>query len=122
MDSTRYLSTTTAPGFGSNRGFLGRGALASLVTSLRSVVLRRLVQQAALVHFGSLLFLAQLCEYTEVFEGRRVSFRLAAGRDVLEQPPHDLAASRLGQRIGETNRVRARELTDLCFDVDRKSV
>jgi hypothetical protein len=39
------------------------------------------------------------------------------GGDVLEQAPHDLAAARLGQRVGEADRVGPGELADLLGHV-----
>ena len=52
-----------------------------------------------------------------VFQRRRVAHRLAAGGNVAEQPPHDLAASRLGQRVGEVDVVGHGQSADLLADV-----
>ena len=60
---------------------------------------------------------AKLREHPEILEGRRVSLGVTPRGDVLQQSPHDLAAAGLRKRIGEANRVGARELADLPVDV-----
>jgi hypothetical protein len=52
---------------------------------------------------------AQARQHREILQRRRVAERLAAARDVLEQPAHDLAAARLRQGVGETDFFRARQ-------------
>src|ERR1019366_1407737 len=67
---------------------------------------------------ASILFgRAKLREDAEVFEGRRVSLGLSACGNVLQEPPHDLPASRLRQRVGEAYGIGPRELSDLLVDV-----
>src|SRR6187431_1514286 len=62
-------------------------------------------------------FFAQLGQHAQVFERRNIALGLAAGGDVLQQPAHDLTATRLRQAVGETHRVGPGELSDLICDV-----
>ena len=60
-----------------------------------------------------LLLLAQLRDHREIFQRGGVALHLATGRDLLQQPAHDLAAAGLGQGVGEADVVRLRQRTDL---------
>ena len=60
-----------------------------------------------------LLVLPQLGQHGVVLERRRVAHRLLARGDVAQQAAHDLAAARLGQRVGEADLVGPGEGADL---------
>src|SRR5258708_15195296 len=64
-----------------------------------------------------LLVLAQLGQHGEVLERGRVADRLLPRRDVAEKTAHDLAAARLGQRVGEADLLRPCDRSDLLDDV-----
>ena len=71
-----------------------------------------------LFHVARLLFLlAQLGQDAVVFQRRRVARRLSAAGDVAQQPAHDLAGARLGQRVGEADLVGPGQGADLLGDV-----
>ena len=63
------------------------------------------------------VFLPELGQDAQVFERRGVAGALAAGGDVAEEPPHDLAAAGLGQGVGEPDVVGAGQGADLLDDV-----
>src|SRR5262245_47884907 len=58
-------------------------------------------------HFSALpfLLLPQPGEDAVVLQRRRVLGRVLAAGDVAQQPTHDLAGARLGQRVGEADHV-----------------
>ena len=63
---------------------------------------------------SSLLFVArQFGQHRKIFQRGRVALHFAAGGELAQQPPHDLAAARLRQRIGEPDVVRLRDRPDL---------
>src|SRR5262245_39432839 len=64
-----------------------------------------------------LVLLAELREDRVVLERRRVAERLLPGGDVAEEPPHDLPAARLRQRVREADVVGTGERADLLRDV-----
>src|SRR4029453_11108787 len=59
----------------------------------------------------------QLFDGRTVFERCDVGPHFPGGHDLLEQAPHDLAARRLGQHIGENDLLRHRDLADALGDV-----
>src|SRR5688572_9151079 len=65
----------------------------------------------------SFLVLAQARQERVVLDRARVLHGLDPGRDVAQEPAHDLAAARFGQRVGEADLARPRELADLLRDV-----
>src|SRR5579863_8202211 len=65
----------------------------------------------------SIVVFAEFGEDRQIFEGGGVAEGLIARRDLAQQPPHDLAAAGLGQRVGETEVVGSRERADLLDHV-----
>src|SRR6185437_3102725 len=61
----------------------------------------------------SLLPFAQLSNYRKVFERRRIALYLARRCQLAQEPPHDLAAPRLRERIGEPQIVRPSQRANL---------
>src|SRR5258708_3620282 len=109
--STRYLPSTTVPGTGSNRvGSAGGPTPSRLVADCTS---GQILASIVVVR-------AKLREHAEVLEGGRVSLGVTPRSDVLQQPPHDLAAAGLRERVGEADRVGPGELADLLVDVRRE--
>src|ERR1017187_9507402 len=56
---------------------------------------------------------AQLCDYRQIFQSRRIAFHYAARRDLFQQTTHNLAATRLRQGLGETDIVGLGQRPDL---------
>lgn len=65
-----------------------------------------------------LLIRPQLRQHVEIFQRRRIAAHLLDPRgDISQQPPHDLPAPRLRQRIREPDHVRLRDCADFFLHV-----
>ena len=55
---------------------------------------------------------AQFRDHAEIFQRGYVTFHFAVRSQFTQQAPHDLAASRLGQHVGEANLVGTGQRAD----------
>jgi hypothetical protein len=76
-----------------------------IARSTSSVAEPAIAEQRALLFVA--LGVAQLLEHPGVLERGHVAHLGVAGGQARQQAPHDLAAARLGQRVGEAHRRRA---------------
>ena len=75
------------------------------------------VARRAMLTCSALLFVPQLRQHAVIFQRRRVADGGFAAGDVAQQPPHDLAAARLGQRSGEADVVGLGQRADFLANV-----